>query len=53
MSTVCLSKLRARHSAQERIEALTLQKRSVHLRAIIEAVRERLDDHVVPASSRR
>jgi hypothetical protein len=35
--------------AQERLGVLSLQKRSVHLRATIEAVRERLDDHVVPA----
>jgi hypothetical protein len=36
--------------AQDRHAALTLQKRSVHLRATIEAVRERrLDAHAVPA----
>jgi hypothetical protein len=35
--------------AQERFGALSLQKRSAHLRATVEAVRERLDDHVVPA----
>jgi hypothetical protein len=35
--------------AQERFAALTLQKRSVHLRATVEAVCERLDGHAVPA----
>ena len=34
---------------QERFAALSLQKRSVHLRATIEAARERLEEHVVPA----
>ena len=35
--------------AHERLADLSLQKRSAHLRATIEAVGERLDDHVVPA----
>jgi hypothetical protein len=37
----------AAQRAQERFGALSLQKRSVHLRAVIEAVRERLDGHGV------
>jgi hypothetical protein len=35
--------------AQERFATLSLQKKSVHLRAVIEAARERIDDHAVPA----
>ena len=35
--------------AQERLGALSLQQRSAHLRAVVEAVRERLEDHSVPA----
>jgi hypothetical protein len=35
--------------AQERRDALILQKRSAHLRATVEAVRERLEDHAIPA----
>jgi hypothetical protein len=34
--------------AQEQRDALILQKRSAHLRATVEAVRERLDEHAVP-----
>ena len=35
--------------AQERFAALSLQKKSAHLRATIEAARERIEDHAVPA----